>query len=319
MKNFLFNIGILCLSFTVLTFTACNDDDDNTVTDPDIVEFVSDNQDFSVLAQAVVRANLDGVLSGAGPFTVFAPDNNAFQALLDSNPAWNTLEDIPVDVLAAVLTNHVVAGDVRSTDLDAGYYPTLSGLPYGSDVTTSLYVNLDNGVTLNGVADVTQADVEVDNGVIHVIDEVITLPDIVTFATSNPGFSALVSALTADGLSTDFVTVLSGEGPFTVFAPTNEAFQALLDSNDNWNTVADIPANVLENVLLYHVTDAGNVRSTDLTDEMMVSTLAGETFTIDLDGGASINAGQNSANIIATDVQATNGVIHVIDTVILPE
>ena len=100
-----------------------------------------------------------------------------------------------------------------------------------------------------------------------------------------------------------------------------QVVQALLDSNPDWNSVADIPTDVLETVLLYHVTDAGNVRSTDLTDDMMVTTLAsGETFTIDLDpANPTIIAGGNTAQIIATDVQGVNGVIHAIDTVILPE
>jgi uncharacterized surface protein with fasciclin (FAS1) repeats len=142
----------------------------------------------------------------------------------------------------------------------------------------------------------------------------------VTFALADPNFSTLVQALTVTGLTTDFVSVLSGEGPFTVFAPTNAAFQALLDSNPDWNTLTDIPVATLEAVLLYHVTSAGNVRAEQLVNGQEVTTLSnGATFSIDLNGATPmIMAGSNQANIIATDVQATNGVIHAIDAVILP-
>lgn len=311
----------LLLLGSATLFTACdNDDDTMEPAEPvTIVDYVLGDPNFSLLTDAVVKAELDGVLSGDGPFTVFAPDNDAFQAFLDAI-GTNTIDNTPKEALVAVLTNHVLAGNVRSTDLSTGYYSTLSATGFG-DATTSLFVNLAGGVTINGTSAVTKADVEVDNGVIHVIDEVISLPSIVTFALADPNFSSLVAALTADGLSTNFVEVLSGDGPFTVFAPTNAAFQALLDSNPDWNSVADIPTTVLETVLLYHVTDAGNVRSGDLSDGMMVTTLAsGETFTIDLDTATpTIIAGANTAQIIATDVQGINGVIHAIDTVILPE
>lgn len=316
------NVWLLCLSLfsaTVL-FTACEDDDPEpqpTPTETTIVSFAQDNPDFSILVDAVVKAELDGVLSGDGPFTVFAPNNAAFEAFLEE-VGTNTIENTPKDVLVSVLTNHVLSGDVRSTDLNTGYYSTLSETGFG-DATTSLYVDLSSGVTINGSSTVVSADNVVDNGVVHAVSEVIALPTIVTFATSNPDLSILVAALTADGTNTDFVSVLSGDGPFTVFAPSNAAFQALLDSNDDWNTLADIPSETLETVLLYHVTDAGNVRSDMLADGQTVNTLAMESFMIDLTGEQPvIKAGSNDATIVATDIQASNGVVHVIDTVILP-
>ncbi|MCB0546875.1 MAG: fasciclin domain-containing protein [Phaeodactylibacter sp.] len=319
-KSMFWMFGLLLLGSATI-FTACDNDDDTTepVESNTIVDYVLSDPNFSLLKDAVVKAELDGVLSGDGPFTVFAPDNDAFQAFLNTI-GTNTIENTPKEALVAVLTNHVLSGNVKSTDLSTGYFSTLSATGFG-DATTSVFINLDGGVTINGTSKVTAADVAVDNGVIHVIDAVIDLPNIVTFALADPNFSSLVAALTADGLSTNFVEVLSGNGPFTVFAPTNAAFQALLDSNPDWNSLSDIPTAVLETVLLYHVTDAGNVRSTSLTDDMMVNTLAsGESFTIDLSPATpTIIAGGNTAQIIATDVQGTNGVIHAIDTVILPE
>ncbi len=308
---------------SLFIFSSCGDDeivDPPVNLTPNAVEFASDNADFSSLVAAVSQAGLVETLSGDGPFTIFAPTNAAFQALLDSNADWNSLDDIPVATLAAVLTNHVVAGDVRSTDLSTGYFHSVSPTPFNGEINTSLYINLEEGVKINGTSSVIGADNVVSNGVIHAVDAVILPADIVTFATSNPMFSSLVAALTRSDLSVDFVSALSGAGPLTVFAPTNDAFQALLDSNMEWNTLADIPAAALESVLLYHVTSAGNVRSTDLSDGQTIPTLLeNNSFNINLTGTMpAINATMNNANIIATDVQAVNGVVHVIDTVILP-
>jgi uncharacterized surface protein with fasciclin (FAS1) repeats len=167
---------------------------------------------------------------------------------------------------------------------------------------------------------VTTPDLEASNGVIHVIDAVIDIPSVVTHALANDNFTTLVSALTANGLSTDFVSVLSGAGPFTVFAPTNAAFEALLNSNPDWNSLGDIPTDILEKVLTYHVIAGANVLSSNLADGMKVTALSGDNFTINI-GGDNVtitDANGNMANIIAVDVQAGNGVIHVLDKVILP-
>ncbi|NBB88521.1 MAG: fasciclin domain-containing protein [Bacteroidetes bacterium] len=320
MKNSLIWMSSFLLFGALITFTSCDDDDDPVDMDPqNIVEFAANSDDYTILAEAVEAAGLDGALSGDGPFTVFAPDNAAFQALLDSNDDWNALGDIPTETLSAVLTNHVLAGDaVMSADLQDAYYTTLSETAYDGAL-TSLYVNLDDGVTLNGGPTVVAPDVEVSNGVIHGVDAVIGLPNVVTFATSNPVLSSLVAALTRSDLNTDFVAALNGDGPFTVFAPTNAAFQALLDTNDDWNELADIPVETLEAVLSYHVTSVGNVQSSDLMDGMDVPTLGGESLTVDLSGSDVVIDGANSsATVVLPNIQGSNGVVHVIDTVLIP-
>lgn len=300
-------------------FVSCDDNDDPEPQTPNIVEFAQSDANFSLLVDAVVKAELVDVLSGDGPFTLFAPTNQAFQAFLDA-AGTGSIDNTPKEVLVEVLTNHVIAGNFSSSDLTTGYQSTLSSTSFGNDITTSVYINTDQGVTINGDITVTGPNNTVSNGIIHVIDKVIASPTVVTFALADPNFSILVAALTTPGLTTDFVGVLTGDGPFTVFAPTNAAFEALLASNPDWNQLSDIPVATLEAVLLYHVTNAGNVRSTDLSDGQVVSTLSNAaTFEIDLDNPMPmIMAGSNNANIIGTDVQAQNGVVHVIDTVILP-
>lgn len=318
MKRVFMLPALLLTVMSSFLFVSCDNEDEPTPSTPNIVEFAQGDANFSLLVDAVVKAELVDVLSGNGPFTLFAPNNTAFQAFLDA-AGTNTIENTPKEILVQVLTNHVIAGEFLSGGLSTGYQTTLSATSFGNDINANIYINTDNGVTINGQADVITPDVTVSNGVIHVVDAVIAPPSVVTFALADPNFSSLVAALTATGLTTDFVDVLSSNGPFTVFAPNNAAFQALLDSNMDWNTVADIPTATLEAVLLYHVAN-GNVRSTDLVDDMEVTTLSNDAkFEIDLDQNPPmIMAGSNTANIVATDVQTQNGVIHVIDTVILP-
>lgn len=301
-------------------FSACNDDDDDNPTPApkqmDIVETAIATDDLSILVAALQQADLVSALQADGPFTVFAPTNAAFQELLNSNPAWTQLTDIDMDLLKTVLLFHVTNGEIMSTDLSDTYVNTL-GTGANSEM-LSLQVMTTGGVMFNSNASPVTTDVEASNGVIHIIDAVMLPPTVVDIAVNNPEFTSLVAALTRADLTTDYVSTLSGDGPFTVFAPTNAAFDALLASNNDWNTLADIPVATLEAVLNYHVLGGANVQSDELTDEQMVNTLGGD-FTIDLDMGAQIKttSGQ-TANIVLTDVQGINGVVHVVDQVLIP-
>lgn len=148
-------------------------------------------------------------------------------------------------------------------------------------------------------------------------DEVPELKNIVELAQGTEDLSILVQALTTEGLTTDFVAVLSGDGPFTVFAPTNAAFADLL-TELGAESLADVPVETLEQVLLYHAV-SGKVMAGSLSEGQTVTTLQTGTFTIGLEGGAKItDENGRVSNIIATDVEASNGVVHLIDKVILP-
>jgi len=315
------------LAGTSLLTVSCNDDDDddNQPQIVNIVETAQNNPNLSTLVEALQTAGLDDDLANQGPFTVFAPTNEAFAQFLIDN-GFGSLDDVPVDVLTDVLLNHVLGGaEVAAGDIDENgvYASTLLPTEFDGTAFVSLFARLDGGdVVINGGPTVTTADVEATNGIIHVVDAVINIPTVVDFATSSPGLTSLVAALTRGDLPTDFVDVLTMDGPFTVFAPTNQAFQDLLDSNPDWNELGDINAATLDAVLKYHVTDAGNVRSTGLMDDMTVNTLLeNQSFTIDLadPNQPAINDGAgNNTNITFTDIQAANGVVHVIDAVLLP-
>lgn len=313
MKKFFFGLFI-ALSAAVV-FTACDDDDDNTEL-KNIVELAQGDANLSTLVADVQRAGLVDELSGTDQLTVFAPTNQAFSDLLTAL-GYTKLEDVPVDALTDILLNHVVSGEVRSTALTTGYVETL--LPFGSTNSfVNNYVDLSSGVKIGG-SQVTTADLDASNGVVHVINKVIVPPTVVNQALNNPNFSTLVAALTRSDLGVDYVSVLSGAGPFTVFAPTNAAFASLL-TELGASSLNDISADVLNKVLQYHVVSGANVLSTQLTDEQVVSTFLGQSFTVDLTGGAKIkDAAGRVSNIIATDVQGANGVVHAIDKVILPQ
>jgi len=285
----------------------------------DIVDIAIETDDLSILVAALQKAELVDVLKADSPYTVFAPTNNAFQALLDSNNDWNSLDDIPMETLKSVLLFHVLSSKVMSTDLSDTYVKTLATGPNNENL--SLQVETSGAIEFNGDASPVDVDIEASNGVIHIIDRVMLPPSIVNLALNNTGFTSLVAALTDSRHATDFVSVLSGNGPLTVFAPTNDAFQLLLDSNNSWNSISDIPIETLDAVLKYHVVNEANVQADQLTNGD-VTTLSG-TITIDLSNGAQVKTtSSQTVNILVgaatNDVQGLNGVIHAIDAVLLP-
>ena len=305
----------LLVSSATLFLTSCAEQkpEAEAATAKNITEIVTETERFSSLLAALERTGLTATIAG-GEYTVFAPNNAAFAVFLNGT----SLEDVDVDVLTQVLLNHVVAGTVKSTDLSNGYAATLA-----EEATTknkiSLLVNIDDGVKLNNAVSVIAADIAADNGIIHEVDAIIAIPNVVTLALANSEFTSLVAALTREGLKANFVEVLSGTGPFTVFAPTNAAFQALLDSNPDWKTLADVDVATLEAVLKYHVVAGANVLSSTLTDGQVVKSFQGADFTINTTDGATVTDGKgNVVNIVVTDVQGSNGIVHAIDGVILP-
>ncbi|NDP28384.1 MAG: fasciclin domain-containing protein [Flavobacterium sp.] len=309
-------LKILIAVIALTSFTISCNNDDNPVADNTITGIAQTNSNLTILVQALGKADLATTLKGVGPFTVFAPTDAAFTAFLKTTP-YATLNDVPKEVLTQILLNHVVMGSVKSTDLSTGYIKTLAKGTASSTNNLSMFVNTASGVKLNGVAMVTTADVMASNGVIHIVDKVIGLPTIVTHATANPNFTSLVGALTGSG-QPDFVSILSGTGPFTVFAPTNDAFTAL-NTELAPGGIAGVSSANLTKVLKYHVAN-GNVLAASLTEGQIVSTLqTPQTFTVQLTGGAKIKDASNRiSTIIATDVQCSNGVIHVLNKVLLP-
>lgn len=277
-----------------------------------IVDIAAGSSDFSSLVTAVSTAGLVDALSSNGPFTVFAPPNSAFNAL--DPDALNDLLTNPASLgaLTDILTYHVVPGRYPSGKLGfdlgailrgeyiSGYVQTLNGADLRIDVTPF-------GILLNGDTMVTSPDIEARNGLIHIIDNVLLPPKDIVDTAIEAGFNTLVAAVQAAGLE----NVLRGDGPYTVFAPTDEAFAALGEAKIN-ELLAD-PV-TLGNILLYHVVGDKVYSSEVMPGDVpmangdMASASADDMGNLMIDG----------ANIIITDVPAANGVIHVIDAVITP-
>ncbi|MBL7704156.1 MAG: fasciclin domain-containing protein [Taibaiella sp.] len=308
------NIKMLLLTCLVALgmFSSCKKDENDMVTEKSIGTLVAENQNLTLLKAAVVRAGLLETLSGNGTFTVFAPDNAAFQAAgLGTEAAINA---VPVEDLKKIVLYHVLGQRYASGAIPDG----TNELSSVENINTYVTKNM-NGVFVNG-AKVTTADVTASNGVVHIVNKVLMPPsgNIVALAQSNPDLSLLVAAvLRASEGTTNVASVLSGNGPFTVFAPTNAAFQAAGFPDAAAIQAAD--PNTLAGILTYHVI-AARVFSSDLSEGAMPATVNGGTVTITLSGGAKVKGAGNTtaSNITATDMMATNGVVHVVDAVLLP-
>lgn len=301
--------------------TACGGNDDPVptptaaVATKNVVQVAQADPQFSILVEAVVKAKLDTTLSGAGPFTVFAPTNDAFvAALAELKLTKDQLLSSPD--LAKILTYHVLGSKVLKADIPFGK-------PVASVQGDTLTIDTTAAITdqYGRKSKITATDILAANGVIHVIDKVILPKNIAAVATKNiveiaasvPEFSTLVTALQAAGLT----TTLASPGPFTVFAPTNAAFAKIAPATLS-ALLADKPA--LIKVLTYHVVP-GKVLKSDVVPLIgkPIATAAGPSATFVVGSDLKITDQKNGqSQITATDTFATNGVIHTIDTVIMP-
>lgn len=293
-------------SGVALSLSACGGGDEH-----DIVDVLSDYPEYSLLVEAVQAAGLVDTLKGRGPFTVFAPTNTAFVNLLGELETTKDALFADKPLLTAVLTYHVLAARVPAADI-----------PFGRAITTveTGIFKIDNvgGPVItderNRTANITVTNLYASNGVIHGIDKVI-LPgdkDIVATAQSIPDFSILVEAVVA----ADLVSTLQGAGPFTVFAPTNAAFAAALSELDVSKDDLFANTELLTQILTYHVVPA-RVLKAEVPLNTNITTVEGTAFQVN-SSLQIVDVANRLPNIVTTDVLTSNGVIHVIDRVILP-
>ena len=300
---------VAALSVVALVAACGGGDDAHPI---NIVETAQSDARFSILVEAVVAADLASTLSGPGPFTVLAPTNDAFAALLTE--LGLTKQQLLADkaLLTSVLTYHVLAGKVNKADVPVGKaIKTLQGGIFKIDAVGAALRVTDGR---NRTATIIVTDLATSNGVIHAIDKVL-LPankNVVQTAAELSDFSILVEAVTA----ADLAGTLSGTGPFTVFAPTNAAFAALLTELGLSKAALLADKALLTKVLTYHVLGA-QVLKAEVPIGTPIKTLQGDTFTVSAALAIADQRGR-SATIVGTDVLTSNGVIHVLDKVILP-
>jgi uncharacterized surface protein with fasciclin (FAS1) repeats len=303
-------IRTLALAATTSFLAACGGGDDGHPSTT-LAVAQSDPQ-FSILVEAVQAAGLGDTLAGPGPLTVFAPTNAAFASLLTELGISKDALLANRALLTAVLTYHVLPARVEKAQVPLGQPVTTAqgGILKVDSVGAGLVITDGR----NRSATITATDVQAGNGVVHVIDRVLLPADktLVQTAQALPQFSILVEAVVA----ADLAGALSGTGPFTVFAPTNDAFAALLAELGISKDALLADTALLTRVLTYHVVPA-RVLKAQVPVGAPITTLQGGSFTIDGSLAITDTSGRK-ASIVATDVLASNGVIHVIDKVLLP-
>ena len=312
-RNF-FRVGFLALTLALVLFlTGCTNgltDTTNDIIDEglnDIVGTADDAGVFETLLAAAEEAGLVDALKAEGPLTVFAPNDKAFEDFLNAME-MEASELLADPRLANVLKYHVVPGKVMSSDLSDGMQAETLLSPQ------QITISIGEGAFLNDEIEVITPDVEASNGVIHIIDGVLMPDDIVDTAIKADGFDTLVTAV----VTANLVDALKGPGLFTVFAPNDQAFENLITERDDVDSVEDLLGlEALESILLYHVV-SGQVMAEDVLglDGVEVETLLEQKITISIENGDVII---NDSNVIITYIQTLNGVIHVIDRVLLPE
>tara|TARA_R110000796_G_scaffold252631_1_gene389161 strand:- start:42235 stop:43245 length:1011 start_codon:yes stop_codon:yes gene_type:complete len=319
---------IICLTLLIftLTFSSCNlsDDNGNEYENYDsIIELIQADPNLSSLLSAIEAAggNLPTLLNQSGTHTILAPNNAAFESFLDGR----TLSEIPKAELTQLLLNHLIPGRIKLSEFNSAIENDLhytityaDGPETNDDSTLSIYFENEGSLKFNGVSKVTGAGIEASNGIMYKVDAVITLPNILTFVTADEQFSSLVAALTTEG-QPDFISILSTQNgtsptPFTVFAPTNDAFEDLdaLPSGD-----------ALTAVLNHHVVTGNNIRGEEIVSGSVTNatTLEGDIIKFDRLSNAIFiedGSGNSDSKIISGNIQGTNGIIHAIDKVLIP-
>lgn len=327
---------VVLAALFVLGTAGC--DEDQIVTPPvveqNIVQVAQGNPDFSILVAAVTKADLGTTLSGAGPFTVFAPNNAAF-AKLAGGPldAFSTVAKInavtdasQIAALRGVMLYHVLGADVQAGDIATGASTTTLRPASATGVNdNSIYLTrTGNNVFINGGTSVVAADIDASNGTIHAIDNVLLPPGatvaglVQASAAATPAqFTQLLRALSRPAAQALLTAAASNTSNLTVFAPTDAAFQAALTAL-NLQNVDQIPDAQLVSILQKHIITSGRVFSSDLVPGT-VATLNGNVTIAAAGTGFTVRGGSGTAaNITAANMLATNGVVHTINQVLLP-
>ncbi len=326
---------VLLLLAPVLIIS-CKDEDDNVIKPPvtlDIIESALTDPNLSIFIKALDKVNLTTTLKQTGPFTVLAPNNDAFNTLY-TELGVTGLDDIPEATLTNLLSNHILPDTKLSTSnltsgQGKGYQTTLATGSAVPNTNLNIFFDTTNGVIFNGISSTISGkeDIEATNGFLHQVASVITLPTVLEFLSADTNFDSLQSAISRPE-QTAILESFNEESntPLTVFAPDNMAFTALYeelfsDLNDPEAaeiTLETIDSLVLTNTLSLHIVVNMNIRTEQLKDDT-ITTLGGQTITSNTSEATLTDNNARKATITTKNLQATDGVIHVLDKVLLPK
>ena len=301
--NLLF-LALFAMS-TVLVVSCSEDDNGPNTADMSIAEVLESDDRFSSLFEALQSVDLDGLLDQNGSYTLFAPTNEAFAGV--------DLSGLSELQLTNILLYHVLEDDVLSNTLIEGqtYTTTASSGGYSTNSPTAVIERSGNNITINGGINVTDSDIETKNGVIHIVDGVMRPMNIYEIVSSNSQLSQLTNLL--NSVPGDLPDILSGSGPLSILAPIDAAFQTMS------GTLSTLTDEQIADILKYHVVDR-HKRSNLVVDGDSATTLQGEEITVNISNNITItDARGNVAEILIKDVQGTNGVVQIINMILLPE
>ncbi|MCX6321170.1 MAG: fasciclin domain-containing protein [Bacteroidia bacterium] len=298
-KNYLRSISVLGMAIMLL-FSGC---ENNVEEGMNIIDTLSSDSNFSTLVAALQKAEVTSYLEDYSSFTIFAPTNAAFDELF-SNLGVSSIKDISSEYLDSILYYHILYTELTSSLFVNGYISTLSA---GPDLQGIIMLINATESTLNRDVNITDFDIMASNGIIHVIDKVLLPPTVFDITIQNGDFTHFVEGLNEAELD----SILNETGPYTIFAPTDAAFETLF-TDLGVTGIADLTKEQLIPILQNHIVN-GNLRSTDLVSGY-VSTLNGDIL-VDIGTSVVINS---STNVIEFDLQGKNGVVHVIDEVLIP-
>lgn len=257
-------------------------------------------------------------LTNNNGFTFFAPTNDAFLRLVDENDEWNSYLDIPEEELIAILDYHFVSAlELELRDTIADYIPTLLTTKF--DTPASLFIKTDGSIRINGERTLALQDVRLSDGTLQLVDEISMPVTVATLIKADPRLSTLADLIERQDFSQNLEEVLDSEGPFTVFAPTDSAF-TILAQDLGINSIDLIPTETLEQTLLNHISITDNIPARDLVPNLDISTLNNTNLEVKSSSEfRAIQGVRNRVEIISTDGQGSNGVIHLIDGVLTIE
>ncbi|WP_340199239.1 fasciclin domain-containing protein [Ascidiimonas sp. W6] len=342
-KNVLF-LALLCL-FSFSTFNACTpsdddfidvidssgdenpldddsddqSDDEETNTEVTLTAYFKANAEYSILSTAIEQIGFSAALDNPSSFTFFAPDNDAFQRYL-AVLGVNDVRNISTSVLTQIVQYHMLSGKKTISQLNIGYSISLAK-EFSSQGNLHMYLDkVSNTLRINNIAEVTTGNIQATNGTIHKVSEVLGLPTLATFIRADPQFDKLATAASKDSEDTLFELLSSLDTDFTFLAADNDAFDAIVNELE-YQSLNDIPASTLATILDNHIHLNSVKRDNRLTDDLMLLMKNNNDVTVTNNNGGIqfIDENQRSSTLLTANLQAWNGVMHVVDKVLLPK
>lgn len=310
-KNSIFHLGLIfLLAVTTTTLNGCLSNSDDP-TYPELLEVARSESSISIFVSAIERSDFISNMLENVDYTFLAPNNDAFTEYLNAS-GYGSVDSIPPTLLNHLVNYHIQFGYAPVENIVSNYYATPSLAGYGGRQMTLLVEQLSGGLAFNGDTRLVRGDIKADNGIIHIIDQVLTLPNVKRAIEQNTQFSSLLQAME----KSDMDVLLQNSSPYTLLAPSNEAFNIYFSNNTDYANVNEVPKDTLVKLMKYHMLP-GNMPLDSLSGKTFPTVLAGASLEFMPQISGMLNVG-GSGDVLLGDIQTTNGIVHAIDRVLIP-